>query len=345
MKRILQLLCLCSASLMAADAPPTVDAVLAKYTAAIGGQDAWSKIEARSIKADVEIFGSSTEWSLRAKSPNKRRTEIELGPLGLLIDGFDGSTAWAKNQSGIKIKEGDELINARNEADFRREIRLKELYPGLAVKPNEKLADEEVYVLEAKPTPTSKQRFSFSIKSGLLLREQTESKNAEGVEGVVEKTYTDYRDVDGLKYPHVHKLKISAGGQEILNSEFKVKAIKHNNKYDDALFVVPNESAAAAADITGDWIIAVDVGGQTGEPQFSFKQDGEKIAGKYSGLLGEHDITGKVSGGKIEFGFTTDQGKIAYTGTIDKDGMKGTTKYGETLEGTWTAKRKAAKSP
>jgi len=61
--------------------------------------------------------------------------------------------------------------------------------------------------------------------------------------------------------------------------------------------------------------------------------------------LGEHDITGKVSGGKIEFGFTTDQGKIAYTGTIDKDGMKGATKYGETLEGTWTAKRKTAKSP
>ena len=89
----------------------------------------------------------------------------------------------------------------------------------------------------------------------------------------------------------------------------------------------------------------MDVGGQTGEPAFSFKQEGGKITGKYSGLLGGNEVTGKLVGGKIEFGFTTDQGKIEYSGTVEKHGMKGRTKYGDSLDGTWTAKRKGAKSP
>jgi osmotically-inducible protein OsmY len=53
-------------------------------------------------------------------------------------------------------------------------------------------------------------------------------------------------------------------------------------------------------------------------------------------------VTGKIKGDKIEFEFTTDQGKVVYTGTVDKDTMKGEAKYGE-LSGTWTAKREAAK--
>ena len=62
----------------------------------------------------------------------------------------------------------------------------------------------------------------------------------------------------------------------------------------------------------------IEVGGQTGEPVFTLKQDGDKITGRYKGSFGEHDVTGKVTGEKVEFEFSTDQGKIAYTGTIDR---------------------------
>ncbi len=99
----------------------------------------------------------------------------------------------------------------------------------------------------------------------------------------------------------------------------------------------------AKVDVTGTWKAEVEIGGNTGEPVFTFKQEGDKITGKYKGLLGEQDVTGKIKGDKIEFEFSTDQGKVVYTGTIDKDTMKGEAKYGEALSGTWTAKREAAK--
>ncbi|MBX9622570.1 MAG: alpha/beta hydrolase [Gemmataceae bacterium] len=95
-------------------------------------------------------------------------------------------------------------------------------------------------------------------------------------------------------------------------------------------------------DVTGTWKVEVEVGGQTGEPEFTLKQDGEKITGKYKGSFGEQDVTGTVKGDKVEFGFDLDQGKVVYTGTVDKDAMKGEVKYGD-LAGTWTAKREKGK--
>jgi hypothetical protein len=98
----------------------------------------------------------------------------------------------------------------------------------------------------------------------------------------------------------------------------------------------------AKVDVTGTWKVEIEVAGMSGEPVFTLKQKGDKITGKYKGSFGEQDVTGKVTGDKVEFGFTLDQGKVVYTGTIDKDAMKGEAKYGD-LTGTWTAKREKAK--
>ena len=92
-------------------------------------------------------------------------------------------------------------------------------------------------------------------------------------------------------------------------------------------------------DVTGTWNVEIEVAGQSGEPVFSLQQKGNKIAGKYKGLLGEYDVIGKISGEKIEFEFTTDQGKVVYTGTIANDAMKGEAQYGDSFSGKWTAKR------
>lgn len=98
----------------------------------------------------------------------------------------------------------------------------------------------------------------------------------------------------------------------------------------------------AKVDVTGTWKVEVEVGGQTGDPVFTLKQKGDKITGKYNGSFGEQEVTGTVKGNKVEFGFDLDQGKVVYTGTIDKDSMKGEAKYGD-LTGTWTAKREKEK--
>jgi hypothetical protein len=91
-------------------------------------------------------------------------------------------------------------------------------------------------------------------------------------------------------------------------------------------------------DVTGTWNAKVDVGGQTGEPVFTLKQEGGAITGTYAGSFGEEDVTGAVTGDKVEFQFVLDQGTVTYSGTIDGDSMEGEAKYGD-FRGTWHAER------
>jgi hypothetical protein len=101
---------------------------------------------------------------------------------------------------------------------------------------------------------------------------------------------------------------------------------------------------AAKVDVTGKWAFNVETAAGSGTPTMTFKQEGEKLTGHYSGQLGEADLTGTVKGEAIEFKFTVDvQGQqlnAAYSGTVDgKDSMKGKVDLVGLGEGTFTAKR------
>jgi hypothetical protein len=102
-------------------------------------------------------------------------------------------------------------------------------------------------------------------------------------------------------------------------------------------------SAAAAdkVDLTGTWIVTIEIGGQQGMPEFELKQEGDKLSGKYKGQFGEKDVKGKVKDNDVEFSFELQEGALAvYKGKIDGDTMKGTADYAGQASGEWTAKRK-----
>jgi hypothetical protein len=107
---------------------------------------------------------------------------------------------------------------------------------------------------------------------------------------------------------------------------------------------ITHAGQAGKVDVTGKWAFAVETGAGSGNPVMTFKQDGEKLTGHYSGQLGEADLTGTVKGQDITFKFTVDaQGttiNAVYTGTVDANGsMKGKVELAGLGEGTFTAKR------
>ena len=110
-----------------------------------------------------------------------------------------------------------------------------------------------------------------------------------------------------------------------------------------ALTVLP--ARAQKVDISGDWLFTVETGMGSGSPNITFKQDGEKLTGTYSGQLGNTSFTGTVIGTTVEFSFTTEaQGQsidVAYKGPVDGKSMKGTVnKAGGQLNGTFTGTKK-----
>jgi hypothetical protein len=113
------------------------------------------------------------------------------------------------------------------------------------------------------------------------------------------------------------------------------------------LFVALTSTAAIAQakiDISGDWIFDVQTDQGGGSPTFSFKQTGDKLTGKYKGLLGEADLTGTVSGKTMKFSFSGDaQGTavtVTYEGEIESNtSIKGKMDLGGVASGTFVGKR------
>jgi len=104
------------------------------------------------------------------------------------------------------------------------------------------------------------------------------------------------------------------------------------------------QAGDSRVDVTGTWSFQVEIGGNSGTPTMTFKQDGEKLSGHYSGALGEAPLTGTVKGTAIEFAIDVSvEGNalhVVYSGTVEKDSMKGQVSIGDLGDGTFTAKRK-----
>ena len=95
-----------------------------------------------------------------------------------------------------------------------------------------------------------------------------------------------------------------------------------------------------AADLSGSWACEVQTDAGSGSPSFVFKQTADKLTGKYSGQLGEADVTGKVVGEKVSWSFKVELGSIAYDGTLTNDIIKGKLELAGQATGTFSCKRK-----
>ena len=106
----------------------------------------------------------------------------------------------------------------------------------------------------------------------------------------------------------------------------------------------PVQGSETKVDVNGTWSFQVESAAGTGTPTMTFKQDGEKLSGHYSGQLGEAPLAGTLKGTAIEFTIDVSvQGTdvhIVYSGTVEKDSMKGKVKLGDFGEGSFTAKKK-----
>src|SRR3984957_4147614 len=100
---------------------------------------------------------------------------------------------------------------------------------------------------------------------------------------------------------------------------------------------------AAAADVTGTWIMAVETGAGSGSPNFVLVQKGDALSGSYRGQLGEAQVTGSVKGDDVTIEYKVDgpAGSLAvkYSGKTDGKTMSGKVSLGQMGEGTFTGKK------
>lgn len=188
------------ASGAAAPAEPSVDAVLSKSIAAVGGRDAIEKIHTRRLRGSFTGGdGEPHPIEISQTSSGKYRSSVSLedGAFTMVFDGKAGTTGGPTWNNPM---EPSEIERIRWRADLFPAADLKSRFPTLAVRGHESIAGKDAWILQARGAEGKRATFWFDAGDGLLLRTLRFQRTALG-DTPEQADYSDYRDVDGVKVP------------------------------------------------------------------------------------------------------------------------------------------------
>jgi photosynthetic reaction center cytochrome c subunit len=218
----------------AAAPAPTVDDIINRYLAAVGGADTMKTITSRMMKGTLMAMGNETAIDLYTKAPNKRVSIAHMSPTSDSYTAFDGAIGWL-GATGHAAREmlPTEVFAASLDADFYLVAHLKEIFPQLRRgRPAEVAGAMCETITGAKPgqLPVT---FYFDQKTGLLVRMVRYAATPMG-RMPTQIDYADYREVDGVKTPWRWTLARTNGRFSI-----QLKEVKNNVPIDDAKFAKP----------------------------------------------------------------------------------------------------------
>ena len=128
------LLSAAAASLRAADDLPKAETLLDKYIEATGGKAAYEKNRNQMVTGTMEFASMGMKGTITAyrAAPDKSYAEINLGGVGKIQEGSNGTVAWSLSaMQGPHVKEGEEKISALQLARYDAEMNWRDVYKSV----------------------------------------------------------------------------------------------------------------------------------------------------------------------------------------------------------------------
>lgn len=177
--------------------------VINRFIDAIGGREAILRQGDRHVTGRFEIpaQGLAGDLEVFAQPPDKLLVKVTLAGIGVVLNGFDGTTGWGVNpMMGPMVLDSLQLRQMKQQADF-----YSSLYPETQIATLETVAEESyegATCYKVKVVTTwGEEYFEYfdtttSLQVGSVRSQASPMGNVE-----VTTTSSDWRDVDGLKVP------------------------------------------------------------------------------------------------------------------------------------------------
>jgi len=228
------------------EALPSVEELAAKCAKASGGKEAWAKLSTQVLDGTIELpaFGLTGKVEFIAKAPNKMLHVVTLGD-GQFVQkqGFDGRVAWKSDtQTGLRKLEGAELEQAKMEAIFDSDVRLKEVFPDMQVTGRAKVGDRDTYTVLAHEPGGKTDTFYFDAQTGQRIAVDSEGPDESGKVVKAGIFLEDFRPIDGIQIPFRIRIESLA-----VNLVIRLQEVHHNVPIEDSIFAMPSSAPSATA--------------------------------------------------------------------------------------------------
>ncbi len=209
----------------------TAKDVIDKYINAIGGRDNLLKVSDRTTKMTASVQGVDVSITSYQKAPDKLYQNISAGAMEQKVI-FDGENGVMKAGGQTINLSGKDLEKLKLEATVNLILDLNHYNIKAALKGIEKIDGKDAYKIELSLPSGIKWTQYYDTETGLKVKEVKPIESPQGT-FTQESNYSDYKDVEGVKYPF--KVKQSLGPQSF---EFKVDSVKVNTGLADGNFEI-----------------------------------------------------------------------------------------------------------
>ncbi|WES97444.1 pitrilysin family protein [Chryseobacterium arthrosphaerae] len=202
------------------DANVTVSTVVDKYINAIGGKANVAKITSYTMNASMSMQGQNIDFKIIKAQGGKEVTTVTAMGQVMQKQVFDGKTGYSE-QMGKKVDITPEEIAEKQKTP--------ELFEELSFAKSadyklggiEKINGEDSYAIKGGNTT-----YYYSVATGLKTGE-TKKVKAQGQEMTIPTTFSDYKEVNGVKMPYT--LSVNQMGMDMT---MKVKSYEVNKATD-----------------------------------------------------------------------------------------------------------------
>ena len=205
--------------------------IVEAYLKAIGGKEEIAKINSISSVISLDMMSRTFEGVNKKMNPNKEITEFKMGKTTVMKSVFDGGKGFMEQMGQKKEMTEQEIKTSQDEKGvipqlyYVSDAAYKTEYLGTG-----KINDEETYRVKVIMPSGKLSVQEYSIKTGLLLKEETTTK--QGDQEVVESAeYKDYKKTGNILLPY--EITRNTGGQELT---IKYASIKLNEDVTEADF-------------------------------------------------------------------------------------------------------------
>jgi len=224
------------------DAQPPAAEILDKYVQALGGQakldSLKSFIATGTQEGYVQVKGGGV-FEIFAKAPDMRTVRVtypDAPGRGNQSRAFNGTAGWITTPRallGEYAVTGSELDGLHFDAELAFPGQIKQALTNLRVGYPDNIDGHDVEVVQGRGPRNLLVTLYFDKQSGLLVREIRYGRTPIGrVPSQVD--YSDYRDVDGIKFPFKYKFSWLDG-----RDNYQLTSVKVNVPVDDSRFGKP----------------------------------------------------------------------------------------------------------
>ncbi len=219
----------------------SVDDVIDKYIAAVGGLEKINSIKTVKITAKASGMGMDIPVIMTIMKPDRIRIDISLQGQ-TMIQACDGTIGWGTNPfQGTKDAEKmneEQTKDMKEQAQFEGQlVNYKEKGSTAELLGKEDLEGTEAYKIKLTKKDSSVSTFYLDANSYLIIKELSKRKVKEK-EINTSTTFGDYKSEDGYTMPHSLEVKSednAMGGSQ----KITVEKVEFNVTVDESIFKMP----------------------------------------------------------------------------------------------------------